>query len=149
MELATTYLAENLSNPSITFPLRLQQGLLQKTDERDAYLMMLGIMARTPRGSWPGHSLFGFQDFFPEIANENLSQESRTRMAETIAGEINAVLTDLGLTRYRVDSLTLEPLERVMQASNGVRPMGYMSQGRNVTLMLREVGSDRATGYAL
>jgi hypothetical protein len=149
MELAPTYLAENLSNPSITFPLRLRQGLLQKTDERDAYLMMLGIMARTPRGSWPGHSLFGFQDFFPEITDENLSQESRTRMAETITEEINTVLTDLGLTRYRVDSLTLEPLERVMQASNSVRPMGYMSEGRNVTLMLREVGSNRAIGYAL
>jgi hypothetical protein len=149
MELAPTYLAENLSNPSITFPLRLRQGLLQKTDERDAYLMMLGIMARTPRGSWPGHPLFGFQDFFPEITDENMSQESRTRMTETITGEINTVLADLGLTRYRVDSLTLEPLERVAQASNGVRPMGYKSEGRNVTLMLREAGSNRATGYVL
>jgi hypothetical protein len=149
MELAPTYLAENLSNPSIAFPLRLRQGLLQKTDERDAYLMMLGIMARTPRGSWLGHSLFGFQDFFPAITDENLSQESRTRITETITEEINTVLTDLGLTSYRVDSLALEPLERVMQASDGVRPIGYKSEGRSITLMLREVGSNRATGYVL
>jgi len=146
MALVPTYLAENLSNSSIAFPLRLQQGLLQKTDEREAYLMLLGIMARTPRGSWAGHPLFGFQEFFSGIIKEGLSQELRTRMAETTAGEINTVLSDLGLTRYRVDSLVLEPLEKNMQ---GAWRVEQTTEGRGVTLMLRETGSDRATGYAL
>ena len=146
MALVPTYLAENLSNSSIAFPLRLQQGLLQKTDEREAYLMLLGIMARTPRGSWAGHPLFGFQEFFSGIIKEGLSQELCTRMAETTAGEINTVLSDLGLTRYRVDSLVLEPLEKNMQ---GAWRVEQTTEGRGVTLMLRETGSDRATGYAL
>jgi hypothetical protein len=148
MKLIPTYLADNLSSPSIAFPLRLQQGLLQKTDERETYLMLLGIMARTPRGSWPGHPLFGFQEFFLEIARESLSEESRTRMAAATAEEINSVFADLGLTRYRVDSFVLDPLEKDTQphrAQWAGRAMG----GRGATLMLRETGSDRATGYAL
>jgi hypothetical protein len=149
MALIPTNLAENLSNPSIAFPLRLQQGLLKKTDEWEAYLTLLGIMARTPRGSWMGHPFFGFHEFFAEIAKEGLSQESRTRMAETTAGQMNATLIDLGLTRYRVDSLVFEPLEKTTQGAGDARWAGRMREGHGLTLMLRENGSDRATGYVL
>lgn len=143
------YLTENFSNPSIAFPLRLQHGLLRKTDEREAYLLLLGVMARTPRGSWAGHPAFGFNEFFSEITKDGLSQESRTRMAERSAEEINTVLADLGLTRYRVDSLVLEPIERDIQS--GERPQRAIQpiEGRGVTMMLRESGSDRAAGYLL
>lgn len=147
--MARTYLAENLSNPSVAFPLRLRQGLLQKTDERDAYLTLLGIMARTPRGSWPGHPSFGFQEFFSEVTKEGLSQELRTRITEAVAKEINAVLADLGLTRYRVDSLAVDPLEKDLPGGDGMRWTGHTMERRGVTLMLRESGSDRAAGYAL
>lgn len=133
-----------LSNPSIAFPLRTQQGLLQKTDEREAYLMLLEIMARTPRGSWAGHSLFGFQEFFPEVTRESLTPEARSRITDKTVHEINAVLADLGLTRYRVDSLVLEPLQP-QQASWAAG----MSGRQGVTLMLRESGSERASGYLL
>ena len=143
-----TYLADNLSNSSITFPLRLQQGLLQKTDEREIYLMLLAIMARTPRGSWAGHPFFGFQEFFPEITRESLTEESRTRMAAATVEEINSVLADLGLTRYRVDSFVLDPREKDTQTNRAQR-VEHTMEGRDVTLMLRETGSDRATGYAL
>jgi hypothetical protein len=143
------YFAENLSNTSIAFPLRLQRGLLQKTDEREAYLMLLGNMARTPQGSWAGHPLFGFHEFFSEVAKEGLPAELRARIAETTAKEINAVLADLGLTRYRVDSLVLEPLEKDTQGSDRTRWTGHQMERRGVTLMLRESGSDRAAGYVL
>lgn len=70
-------------------------------------------------------------------------------MAERAAEEINTVLADLGLTRYRVDSLVLEPIERDIQS--GERPQRAIQpiEGRGVTMMLRESGSDRAAGYLL
>ncbi len=149
MALTPAYFAENLSSPSIAFPLRLQQGLLQKTDEREAYLTLLGIMARTPRGSWTGHPSFGFHEFFSEVAKEDMPEESRIRIAEKTANEINAVLADLGLTHYLVDSLVLDPLEKDAHGGDRTRWTGHMMQKRGITLMLRGSGSDRAAGYAL
>jgi hypothetical protein len=144
-----TYRAENLSSSSIAFPLRLQQGLLQKTDDQGAYLTLLEIMARTPRGSWHGHPLFGFHEFFAEVTKEGLSPESRIRIAEKAANEINTVLADLGLTRYRVDSLLPDALEPTMRDADRTRWTNHLTERRGVTLMLRENGSDRATGHTL
>jgi hypothetical protein len=148
MTFIPTYIAEN-SNTSIAFPLRVRQGLLQKADEREAYLTILGIMARTPRGSWAGHPTFGFQEFFSEVTKEGLTLESRMRMTAITAEEINAVLIDLGLTRYRVDSLLLDPLQKDIQGLDRMQWVGHTIAERGVTLMLRESGSDRAAGYAL
>lgn len=144
-----TYGADNTSSPSIAFPLRLRQGLLQKTDERETYLMLLGIMARTPRGSWAGHPLFGFQEFFPEISREGLSEEMRTRMAAAAAEQINSVLLELGLLRYRVDSIVLDALHKDTQLIEGTRWTGRITEPRGVTLMLHEAGSDRTVGCSL
>jgi hypothetical protein len=149
MTLIPTYIAENYSNTSIAFPLRMRQGLLQKTDEREAYLTLLGIMARTPRGSWAGHPTFGFQEFFSEATKEGLTLESRMRMATVTAEEINAVLIDLGLTRYRVNYLVFDPLPKDIQGLDRVRWVGHTIAERGVTLMLCESGSDRTAGYAL
>ncbi len=143
------YRADNLSSPSIAFPLRLRQGLLQKTDERETYLMLVGTMARTPRGTWAGHPLFGFQEFFPEIAREGLSEESRARMATATAEQINSVLLDLGLTRYRVDSLVLDSPPKESRQSDGMRWTARATEGHGVTILLREQGSDRTVGCAL
>lgn len=139
------YPTENLLNRSIAFPLRMRQGLLQKTDEREAYLILLGIMARTPRGSWSGHPSFGFREFFSEVAKEGLSQELRTRIVETTVQEINTVLADLGLTRYRADSLIPDLIDNELTGNNHAQWTGRSE----VTLMLRESGSDRNAGYAL
>src|SRR5258708_40211292 len=109
--------------------------------------MLLGIMARTPRGSWAGHPLFGFQAFFPEITREGLSEESRKRMQVVTVEEINSVLLDLGLTRYRVDSLVLDPPQKDMQQTERTRWAGRAIEGQGATLMLRENGSDHAVGY--
>lgn len=132
-------MTQALSNPSIAFPFRLQQGLLRKTDEREVYLMLLEIMARTPRGSWAGHPLFGFREFFPEVTKESHTPEIRNRIADKAVQEINEVLTDLGLIRYRVDSLNVEPSQQPASAT----------ERQGVTLMLRENGSERASGYLL
>lgn len=139
------YSAGNPAPRSIAFPLRLRQGLLQKIDEREAYLILLGIMARTPRGSWPGHALFGFHEFFSEITKAGLPQELRAQVAERTVQEINAVLGDLGLMRYSVDSLTLDPLEHALPGNDSARWM----ESRGVTLMLRESDSGRAMGCTL
>jgi hypothetical protein len=147
--LSSTFHEENLSNPSIAFPLRLQRGLLQKTDEREAYLLLLGIMARTPRSSWAGHASFGFNEFFSEFAKQGISQESRTRIAETTAKEINAVLADLGLTHYRVDSIVIDPFEKEVKGGGQERWTGHVMEQRGVTLMLREISTDRATRCVL
>ena len=127
------------SNPSIVFPFRLEQGLLRKTDEREAYLMLLEIMARTPQGSWSGHPLFGFREFFPEATKEGLTTEMRRRIAEKTVHEINAVLADLGLVRYRVDSLGVD------QAQKGMN----VDERQGVTCVLRENGSERVSDYLL
>jgi hypothetical protein len=110
--------------------------------------MLLEIMARTPRGSWAGHHLFGFREFFPEVSKKDLSQESRTLLSATTAKEINVVLADLGLTRYRVDSLIPERDEKDFSGDRA-RWTGDGMERHGVTLMLRESGSDRAAGYAL
>lgn len=147
--LSPTYFAENISNPSIAFPLRLRRGLLQKTDEREAYLMLFEIMARTPRGSWGGHPSFGFHEFFTEVTKEGLSQQSRIALAEKTAAEINSVLADIGLTRYCVDSLQLDSVEREGSGKDQARWAGHLIERRGVTLMVRESNSDRASGYSL
>ena len=139
------YSTQSPSSPSIAFPLRLQRGLLVKTDEREAYMTLIGIMARTPRGSWPGHIAFGFNEFFSAISRHDLSPEQRVRIAEATAAEINDVMADLALTRYRVDSLLFEPGETVRRDAKDTSPWAEVSGERGVTLMLRETGSDRVT----
>jgi DNA-directed RNA polymerase subunit N (RpoN/RPB10) len=137
---------EDISQPVIAFPVRVNRGLLQKTDERDAYLTLLGVMARTPQGSWMGHPLFGFRDFFTQISKDGLSREVRMRISETTAAEINAVLADLGLTRYCVESLTPDSLDKeIYNVENASR----LTEKYGVTLTLRENGSSRTARYAL
>lgn len=132
-------MAPEFSNPSIAFPFRLEQGLLRKTDEREAYLMLLEIMARTPQGSWSGHPLFGFREFFPEITKEGLTPEARGRIAEKTVQEINKVLADLGLVRYCVDSLNVDQTQKRMN----------VDERQGITCLLRENGSERVSGYSL
>ena len=59
-------------------------------------------MARTPAGSWAGCSTFGVRSFF-----------ERARLQPDAVGQatraINAALLDLGITRFRLESLVKEP----------------------------------------
>lgn len=147
--MSPTHLMDDLPNQSIAFPLRLRQGLLLKAEERESYLTLVEIMARTPRGSWGGHPSFGFHEFFSEVVKDGLSPESRKRLAEATVKEINAVLADLGLTRYQADSLLLEPLEKETRGDGNPQWMRHAMEKRGVTLMLRESRSDRTVKYAL
>src|SRR5579864_2356632 len=88
----------------IAFPLRLRHGRLERTEERGGFEAVLGIMARTSRGSWPGHPLFGFHDFFTGSA-------IRKDLPEPTIEEINGVLRDLGLGHYFIISLIREVSE--------------------------------------
>ena len=84
---------------SIAFPVRVREGQLSRTNERAALEALVAIMARTPRGSWSGHPLFGFRDFFTDSA-------VRQNLPEPTIEELNKVLVDLGLGRYVVSSIT-------------------------------------------
>jgi hypothetical protein len=145
----TLAFAEESPNSSIAFPIRLQQGLLQRTDEREAYLTLIATMARTPRGSWSGHSLFGFNEFFREIAREGLSDESRRQITQTAVKEMNSVLADLGLRRYLVESVAQDPIEKGPREGAQSGWTGHSMERRGITLILRERDTDRTTGYEL
>jgi hypothetical protein len=144
-----TALAEELPGSSIAFPVRLRQGLLQQTDDREAYLTMIAVMARTPCGSWPGHPLFGFNEFFLEIANPTLVPESRQRIISAAVQQVNTVLTDLGLTRYQLEALIHDAFERELQQNNRPQWSGHEMDRRGVTAILRESSANRAIECAL
>lgn len=102
-------MAEQLVLPHIAFPLRIDDGLLRKTSGQESFLSLISLMARTRRGSWCGHELFGFSDFFAEAASNKLTPVSRKKLLEAVVQDINSVLQDLQLKVYRVESLRLEP----------------------------------------
>jgi hypothetical protein len=108
---------------SIAFPLRLRQGQIGKTDERAAFEALLAVMARTPRGSWLGHPLFGFHDFFTGPA-------IRRELPEPTVEEINRVLIDLGLGSYSVTSISRE----IPQAGEG--KSGIVGTGTETFLVI-------------
>jgi hypothetical protein len=137
-----------LPGSSIAFPVRLQQGLLQRTDEREAYLALIAVMARTPRGSWPGHPSFGFNEFFREVSNESLTPESRKRITLAAVQEINTVLADLGLTRFQLESLMRDTPEHE-SLQNPPQWNGNEMDRRGFSAILRESGATRTIEYAL
>lgn len=141
--------AEWLPGSSIAFPVRLHQGLLQRTDEREAYLTLIAVMARTPRGSWPGHPLFGFNEFFQQAANESLTPESRKRITLAAIQEVNIVLADLGLTRFQLESLAPDTPEHEPQQNNRPQWSGHEMDRRGFSAILRENGSGRTIEYSL
>ncbi|HLJ88279.1 MAG TPA: hypothetical protein VKZ53_15780 [Candidatus Angelobacter sp.] len=105
--------AENLREPSmaIAFPLRLDRGLLRKVDQQDAVMTVIGIMARTPSGTWSGSSSFGFSDRFQELSNRKLTPEARKKLSEQILGGINQALKELGVSGYEAIALEEENRE--------------------------------------
>jgi hypothetical protein len=140
---------ESFPGSSIAFPVRLHQGLLLRTDEREAYLTLIAVMARTPRGSWPGHPLFGFNEFFQRIANESLTPELRKGITLAAVQEVNAVLADLGLTRFQLESIVSDTPERESQHNGRPQWSGHEMDHRGFSAILRESGAGRTIEYAL
>jgi hypothetical protein len=141
--------AKGLPGSSIAFPIRLHQGLLQRTDELEAYLTIIAVMARTPAGSWPSHTSFGFNEFFREVTKKALAPESRQRITLAAVQKINAVLADLGLRRYVVESLVLDAPEPEAQQRSLPQWSGHEMDRRGFTAILRENVDGRAVECAL
>jgi hypothetical protein len=146
MQTGGTHPAQHLS---IAFPLRMPRGLLLKTGELDAYLTVIAIMARTPRGSWHGHPLFGFQELFAQVSKERLTPAQRNEMTRNVATEINLVLADLGLTGYSVDSIVSESSGEGMEGGTTAPRARPSIDVPEMVVMLRERGGVRAQGYAI
>lgn len=89
--------------PFIAFPLRLEGPFLKRTDEPEAVLQLIGLMARTPHGSWPGCRTFGVRDLFEGL---RLRPENLRRATDAI----NDTLIDLGITHYRLEAIQREPV---------------------------------------
>ena len=86
----------------IEFPLRLDGAYLRRVAEPQAILQLIEAMARTPDGSWAGATSFGVRDFFEgmRMRPEGLKEAVRA---------INTALADLGIDRYRLESIEKEP----------------------------------------
>ena len=85
----------------IAFPLRLENDFLRRTDEVQAVITLIRLMAATPGGSWKGSSNFGVRDIFEGArTNPNAARDAAERM--------NRALSDLYITSYRVGSILKE-----------------------------------------
>ncbi len=88
----------------LAFPLRLEGAFLKRTGEPEAVLQLIGLMARTPSGSWPGCRTFGVRDLFEGM-------RLRPERLSNVTDSINTTLTDLGITNFRLAAITKEPGE--------------------------------------
>jgi len=138
-------MAEHLVLPHIAFPLRMDGGLLRKTPGQESFLSLISLMARTRRGSWCGHELFGFSDFFAEATRKSISPESRKKLLEGVVRDINSVLRDLQLTVYRVESLGLEPPRQNIPGGEQLRP----DEHPGFVLTVHAEGSPQAFEFTL
>lgn len=86
----------------IAFPLRLNNSFLRRSEEVDAILSLIRVMATTPHGSWAGTRHFGIRDLFEQ-------GRVRPELPAQAMQEINRALEDLGITHYRVQSIAKEP----------------------------------------
>jgi hypothetical protein len=85
----------------IAFPLRLENNFLGRTDEVQAVITLMKLMAATPGGSWKGSRNFGVRDIFESArTNPNAARDAAERM--------NRALSDLYITSYRVASILKE-----------------------------------------
>lgn len=92
----------------MSFPLRLQNGILLKSDEAEGVLSLIRIMAATPHGSWSGSPNFGLRDLM------NGSGSLPEKMQQ-ITQELNSALSALELHTWRVETITCESGDPGMQ----------------------------------
>jgi hypothetical protein len=88
----------------LAFPLRLRQGLLQKTTEQDSFEDLLAIMAATPDQSWVGDPHFGFREYFASSA-------ARKDLPEPMIEDQNKALQNLGLSHFVILSVKREIID--------------------------------------
>lgn len=85
----------------VAFPMRLEKGFLRRADGPSAVLALFEVMARTPRGSWPGSIHFGLRDYLQATGAKSVGNKA-------VLDEMNAALDELGIQNYRVESLARE-----------------------------------------
>jgi hypothetical protein len=85
----------------VAFPLRLKEHLVDRCDPAEAVIALLGIMARTPQGSWRGSQSFGLRELLT-------AARDRRGLLPEVALEANRALADLGLGSIAIESIELE-----------------------------------------
>lgn len=87
--------------PFLEFPLRLDGPYLRRVDEPQAVLQLITAMARTPAGSWAGAPGFGIRNLLEGM-------RMRPEALKEVVRAVNNALRDLGIERYRLESITRE-----------------------------------------
>jgi len=89
----------------IAFPLRLRGQLLERCGFAESMISLLGIMARTPRGSWQGLREFGLRELLAEIPR-------RRELLHEAVQQANRALMELGVEGVTIESIELNGVER-------------------------------------
>ncbi len=80
-------------------------GKLAQQDPLDAVLGLIRIMAGTTSTTWPHARWFGLLELFLEAAGREKQDH------ETLKDALNTGLQNLGVTDYRIQSVTTGPLD--------------------------------------
>jgi uncharacterized protein YjiS (DUF1127 family) len=86
----------------VSFPLRLDNAFLRRCEEAEGIVALVRLMATTPHGSWAFCPSFGVRDYFEQA-------RVKPDLPRLAVAEINRSLEDLGITRYKVQSIASEP----------------------------------------
>jgi len=112
----------------IAFPLRLRAALLDRCEFPEALISLLGIMARTPQGSWPGSPSFGLRELLADAPRR------RELLREAVL-RANAGLAELGVEGVAVESIELDGVEGGESSYTAVlSSAGSASQAHSVKL---------------
>jgi len=74
---------------------------LRRTDEVQAILDLIRVMATTAHGSWKGCPHFGLRDFFEQA-------RVRPDLPQLAIQEVNLALKDLGISNIQVQKIVKE-----------------------------------------
>jgi hypothetical protein len=83
----------------ISYPVRLENGALERTDEVTALLQVCRIAARTPPGSWKGNGLFGFRELLGPFTQS-------PELLRSLTQSVNESLRDLGIVSFAIKKFT-------------------------------------------
>lgn len=135
---------------AVAFPLRLDRGLLRRTDQQDAVLALVEIMARTPDGSWPGDPLFGFNSYFRSFMDRKLTAEARKRLSAQVLQTINQTLKSLGVSEYEVISVEPEqPFKDRVSREEEEKHLRFAQETPLFVLKIRSLATHRVLELAI
>lgn len=128
--------------PFLTFPLRLREGgVLHRTEEADAIVRFLHVMAATPAGTWKGCPAFGLRD----LLEATMQSAERCRL---MVERTNGVFTDLGVLDYRIEEITQQGSVDGSSQEFSIVVCDVRRRKTVVTRVLEESGVGRVPGDA-